>query len=215
MSRHMMALCITVAALVLAGLLRFGAEVEYGEGGISADARVGPFRIPVFPVRGKEDRGKKGQQDKREAKVKAKKKPPEGRKIPGDLDTIKEILKAAGTTLGRLRRKVRIKRLIIWYVASAKDPSKAAISFGISNAAVGIILPFLDKHFKIGKREFNASVDYEKDKPAVYVNAAISIALWEALYIACALVPPVIKLAVSPKQQTKRKDGINDGKTPD
>jgi hypothetical protein len=46
----------------------------------------------------------------------------------------------------------------------------------------------LENHFRIKKRDFRASVSFDKTEPYIYARARLSLAVWEAVYVAWALV---------------------------
>lgn len=215
----MLASAIILAVVILIALLRFGASVEYSESGFSVKALAGPLEIRIFPRKEKPGKkaGKSGRKPKKpkEQKVRKPKENKTEEKKPGGLQYFLEILSAAKNALSRLRRKLLIKRLTIYIIAANEDPSKTAITFGGINAAYGVISSFLENHFRIKRRDFRASADFTAVKPKIYVNAAISLALWEAIYIALALLPIITK---RPKKQntipTERNEN-KDGKAPD
>lgn len=214
----MLTIAIILAVLILIALLRFGVSVEYGEDGITAVATAGPFFIRIFPRKDKPDKVS-GEKAKRRAEKKAKKKAdkktrkeeksrkkkkeeePEEKKA-GGFEYFLVILSSAKTTLGRLRRRLLIKRLTIRFIAGNEDAAKAAMAFGAASAVAGVIVPVLEKNFRIRRRDFRTSADFCAVKPKIYINAAISLAVWEALYIVFALLPILTK-------RTKKKADIS------
>ena len=109
--------------------------------------------------------------------------------MPGSLKEITDMLPALKETLSRIRRKLLIKRLAIHYTAGGADPSDIAMAFGAANAGLSTILPLLEDNFKIRRRDFRTLADFESDQHKIYINAAASIAVWEALYVIFALLP--------------------------
>ena len=167
---------IIVAILVIIALLRFGVAIEYSESGFTARILAGFLSIGIYPP--KKEKIKK---------VKPKKEPL--LKKPGSLKEILELLPPIKNTLSRIRRKLLIKRLQIHFTAAGADPSNAAIAYGAVNAALCIILPVLEDNFKIRRRDIRTSADFESEQQKIYLNAAVSIAVWEALYVVFAILP--------------------------
>ena len=198
----MLVLGIIFAVIVFLAFLRFGVTAEYGANGVMVKARVGLLSIRIFPQKEKAARAKKIKKIK---KVKKKTLP----ERPGGLRELLDMLPAIKNALGRLRRKLLVKELTIRFVAAGSDAAKTAMTFGAANAAYGVIAPALDNVFRIKRRNLSALADFSAAEQRVYVKAAISIAVWETIYIFCALVPLLLKKA------TVRKDGQSDGKTSD
>ena len=206
----MTALAITLGVLLLFALTRFGAAVEYCEEGIIVTARIGPLRLRVYPQKVKpgKDRVKKEPRAKAARQQKQAKKP-EGKK-PGMLKDLLDLLSAARTVLGRLRRRLLISRVTVFYTAAGDDPSTTAMVFGAANAATYTLLPLMERYFRIKTREINVGIDFNSAEPTVYVFAVISLAVWEAVYITFAIVPPLIRFirhrSAKPDKTSKDKD---------
>jgi hypothetical protein len=206
----MTALAIVIAVIILILLLRFGVSVEYGSYGLIVLARFGPLKLSVYP--GKEIKEKK-EVAKKPKKAKPEKAPDE--KKPGMLKTLQDMVPAIKTTLNRLRRRLLIKNLTLHYIAAGDDPSKTAMMFGASSAAFGGILPLLESNFRIKRRDLRASADFEAAQQYIYVYATVSLAVWEALYIAFAMLPPLIRGSLKTGRSKKTgKDGEESGQAP-
>ena len=189
----MITLAIIAAAIILIALLRVGVYVEYSDEGISLKVHVGPFYLRILPAKEKK-KGQKKRGKKKTAKVRKKDRLPKEKK-PGGYERFAAIVKAAADTLGRLRRRLLIKRITIHYIAASDDPSKAAKAFGMANAAFGTVVPVLDRIFRIKRKDFRASADFSARQPSIYVDADISLAVWEAIYISLAILPLILKQA--------------------
>ena len=216
----MIALAIVLTVIIIFALLRFGVAVEYGEAGFIVTARAGPIRIDVFPREVKPgDQDKKAAREARKklkAMQKEKKKKKEKTdkesvdktevKKTGSLEFLLSLLPPICNTLGRLRRRLLIKKLIIHFTAAGDDPSKTATTYGAANAAFGTLIPILEKGFRIRKRDLRAFTDFCSEKPSVYISAAISIAIWETFYIAFAMLPALFRILNRGKVSKDRKD---------
>jgi len=209
----MTAIAIILAVVLLIALLRFGVAVEYGEDGFRAVARLGPLRIRLFP--GKKRPAKEQKKEIRKAKKEKAAGKAKAEKKPGRFTEFRKILDPAKTVLDRLRRKLLIKRLTIRYVAAGDDPVKTAMTFGRLNAAYGIISPLFDKYFRIKRRDFHTSADFEREESYIYIYAIISIAVWEAVYIVFALLPLITGSSRIAIKTDVRKDETKNGQTAD
>ena len=223
----MITIAVILAILVLISLLRFGVSVEYSESGVAVTVLAGFLRLKILPKdeetkpisekkeaklkarKEKQDRKKAEKKAEKEAKKKALKE--EGEKKPGVLKTVLELLPAAKNTLGRLRRRLLIKKLVVHYTVASEDPYKTAITFGASNAVVETLIPFLEKAFRIKHCEYWAYTDFCATQQKVYIHISISIAVWEAIYIVMAILPAGIRSLMKMKGTTVRKDGNKSG----
>ncbi|MDR0489892.1 MAG: DUF2953 domain-containing protein [Oscillospiraceae bacterium] len=192
----MIVLGVIVFILLFIALLRFGVTVEYGDGGFIVKARVGILSLRIFPrkispKRAEKKAGKKAKRkaERKEKKAKKKREKKSGEKSPGGLEVFNAALPAAKTLLGRLRRRILIKRLVFWYTSAGSDPVKTAMSFGAANAAFCAITPLIENNFRVRRRDLRVTADFDAAEPGIYLNAAISLAVWEAFYIFFAMLP--------------------------
>ena len=212
----MIALAIIVFILVLAALLRIGIIAEFGEDGALVYARIGPFKRKLFPQ--KEKTGKRAERKAAKAALKKaeRKKKKElakaaaaDEKKPGLLKDLKEMLPAVKQTLSRLRRRLLVKKLTVWYLAAGEDAAKTAMTYGNISVAFGAFTPLLENSFKIKRRDFRTAVDFIGTQPKIYVSVHISLAVWECVYIALGMVSVLLKKL--PAKSTKRKEAKQNG----
>lgn len=177
---------VILLALFLLGLIRVGGGGEYSAEGFLAWARVGPFRIRVFPVKKKKEKSKEKKPKKaKEAQSKTEKPQEEKQKRGGGLASFKEYLPLVCKAAGALTRRIRIDELLLDYTVAGKDDAaSAAMSFGYSNAAVGMILALFEQNFDVKERRVRTAVDFNADSPKIYVYAAISARLGQLVSFA-------------------------------
>ena len=206
----MLALAITISLLILLALLRFGVIAEYSEDGFLLWAKAGFIKFLLMD----KDKKKKPKKEKKKKKSISIK--------PGSLSMFMDMLRAVINALSRLKRRLLIKKLILYYTSAGDDPSKTAIIFGAANAAFGTITPILERNFRIKHQDYRASVDFNAKEQTIYVKASISIAVWEVFYIIFALFP-IVTVLFKNRPKTKsdityskdRKVGSDNGKSPD
>ena len=206
----MIVLAIILAAMILFALLRFGVFAEYSADGFILKARIGFFSILLFPREEKPEKAAKKAAKKAERKARKEKKPKKKIEIkkPGSLQELLDILNAVKNTMSRLRRRLLIKNLTIYFTAGGDDPFVTALSFGAASAAVGAIVPLLENNFRIGRHDFRISHDFISAQPTVYVKAIMSLAAWEAVYIFFALLPAIwaiLKGSGAAKRETRKE----------
>jgi len=209
----MLALAITLSVIILISLLRFGVIVEYSKEGFRLWAKAGFIRYELL----KKDKKKK-KKEKKKSSVSIK---------PGSLGEFINMLKAVKNTLGRFKRRLLIKELTLYYTAAGENPATTALQFGISNAVFDFIMPLIKRNFRVKRLDLRSGFDFTSQEQGIYVKAILSIATWEVIYALLALAP-MFKGMLKPKQNSgampntsakkeniKRKDGQNHGKTPD
>ena len=186
----MLVVGIILIVLVLLAFLRIGVTAEYSEEGFKVLARIGPIRYPVYPPqeKGKKKEKKKKTKEKQEQKG-------------GKLATFQEFLPSIAEAVGRLRRKLTINDLRIYYMAAGSDPSKTAMSFGIASAGLGVLVPVLENLFRIKSRDLRTSVSFTESEPYVYLMAKLSLALWEIIYIAWSPLMAIVKANTKTKNR--------------
>ena len=187
---------VTLAVDILILLLRVGARLTLDGGGLTLRVIAGPVRLKLLPA-GEEKakkpkkpkKPKKEEPEKREppAPEKEKKKP----KIKITFELVSTVLKAVGELLGRLRRKISIDRLVLHYTVAAADPADAAMTFGYASAGVNALMPVIENIFKVKERDVGAAVTFDTDQSEIFVDAQLTLAIWEILYIVLAVWPPV------------------------
>jgi hypothetical protein len=198
-------LAIALAVLLAAALTRVGVSARYDGDGFALAARVGFVRIRIIPRASRPERPGRGGRRGKKAERASKRQDREGRGGPAD---IPEVVRAALRALSRLRRRLLIKRLVVRYIApGAGDPAAAAMRYGGLSTGAEALLQLLDRAFRIRERAVTADVDFTADKPRVFVSAAISLAVWEAAYVSCALLPAAVRLASAKRGGRRLTDG--------
>ena len=214
----MHALLIVFAVLLIIALLRFGVAVRYGADGVVIKAHIGPVSLNLFPRKEKTRRERKKREPRAKRKKEIKRKPRKTMKPveekPGKLDTFMRLLAIVGKTLRRLRRRLLIKRLKLHFTAASDDPFKTAMEYGGAVAAAQTIIPALKQNFRIRRLSIANSFDFESEKPRIYLDAALSLAVWESVYLFFAIFP-AIGIIKQLTVKSDRKDEQDNGETPD
>jgi len=173
---------IILAVICIILLLRVGVYARYGEGDLLAYARIGFVKIRVYP------RPEKPQKKKKEKRKKEKKAPADeaeaDEKKGGKVSNLKEWISIISNALSNVKKRLRVKRLIIYYTVAAEDAASAAMMYGGANAVVGALLPVIENNFNVKRRDIRIGVDFEEKEPKIYVEGVVSIAIWEVIYIA-------------------------------
>lgn len=225
----MMGWLITLLILTALAILPLGASIIYDEDGAVVRVIAGPVKIKVFPLPKKDKKPEKKPQkeknskkdktsSKKQAKSKkqtqtsgkteteAKKK--KGGPITDFLPLVKVLLKF----LDGFRRKLRLNVLELKLIMAADDPCDLAVNYGKAWAAVGNLMPQLERVFVIQKRNIEVECDFTADKTLVIARLDLTITLGRILGLVFLLIGRAIVELI--KIVLKRKGGaVNEPKS--
>ncbi len=126
----------------------------------------------------------------------------------GDLNYFISLIRLGVKTAGKLLSNVRIHKLKIDATIASKDPFQTAMMFGGSGAAVGILLPLIEKNFKLEKHTVNVYADFESDEPKLVLFADCSVLVFHLIAIALCFAYNLWKNQKM-KTSVKRKDDLH------
>ena len=195
---------IAAGILILLAVLPLGISAVYDAGGALAKLIVGPVRITVYPKTSKKEKKKKPQKPKKK-KTSGSGKTPSGKKKGGSFQDFLPILDMLLDFLDTFRRKLRVNCLEMKLTMAADDPCDLAVNYGKAWAAVGSIMPQLDRLFKIRKKDVDVACDFTADKTLIYARLDLTITLGRLLSMVC--VYGIKILRHFPKLTTKTKKG--------
>ena len=184
---------ITLGILTALAILPLGVSLKYNADGALVRLILGPIRLTLFPTKTKEkkEKPKKEKKSKGEKKEKAAKKEPmpEKPQIPpkeepqkgGSWTDFLPLVKTVLDFLGDFRRKLRVNRLELKLIMAADDPCDLAVNYGRAWAAVGNLMPQLEKIFVIQKRDVEVECDFTAAKTLVIARLDLTITLGRLL----------------------------------
>lgn len=187
-----MTVLVILAVLVLIGCIPVGVDAAYGEGGVLLSAKISFFRLQILPAKPKKSKKpkkpKKSRQQKQAAAPSAAPDAPAAEAapqkklaLPGGLRGILRLVNLALSTLGDLRRKLRVEELTLHVTFAGDDPADAALHYGQAWAAVGALMPALDRLFVIKKRDIFPILDYNREQMSVDAHLILTITIGRAL----------------------------------
>lgn len=208
---------ITLGILVLLALLPLGVSVKYDSEGPLVRVILGLVRFTVFPLPKKEKKEKKQKEPKQ-----AKSAPnPDAPKNPAPLKKPKEkkpadqkggswtdflpLVKEVFRFLDVFRRKLRMNVLELKLIMASNDPCDLAVNYGKAWAAVGNLLPQLERVFVIKKRDIEVECDFTASQTLVIARLDLTITLGRLL--GAVVVFAVRALVEFLKINNKRKGG--------
>ena len=180
---------IALAVLVLLGCLPLGARVIYEAAGPAVSILIGPAKIPVFPGKKKEkikpeELEMEEEKASKKEKTPSKKEKPEEKKQGGSFTDFLPLVRVATDFLSDFRRKLRVKRLELLLCMAGGDPCDLGINYGRAWAAIGNLMPQLERFLVIKKRNIQVSCDFTQSKTTIYFRADVTITLGRTLFLA-------------------------------
>jgi hypothetical protein len=226
-----------VLLLFLIGQIRLGGRVEYSQEGVTAWIRICGISKQLFPkptlTRSQEEKAaekkrKKEEKARRKKEAKAKKSSEKKKttesqektekKPGGSLELVRGLLPVIIQALGGLKKRIRIDRLIVHYVAGGTDAAQVAISYGKLSAGAAGIVALLDNNFKVKRQEVTMDVNFLAESPTIYLDAGLSLTVGQILYLAVRYGIASLKVFLrqrrkqnSPQEKTgeqKQKGGV-------
>ena len=157
---------IALAVLLLIGILPIGVNAVYDANGAAVRLIAGPFRFSVYPQNKKK---------KQKTQKKKTKEIEETSDKGGNYKDFLPIIRLVLNLLVDLRRKIRINNLLLKIVLCGDDPCDLAVNYGRAWAALGNLMPHLERTFVIKKRDLEVECDFLAEKTTVLANVDITI----------------------------------------
>lgn len=219
---------IALGVVVLLAILPLGASVRYNSEGAVVRIIAGPIRFTVFPKPAKEKK-KDPKAEEKKAKQEAEKKAAKAAKKKADKEakektasekaTVPLIPKEKGGSwtdflplvkvvldfLGDFRRKLRVNVLEMKLIMAADDPCDLAVNYGRAWAALGNLMPQLEKLFVIKKRDLEIECDFTASQTLVIARLDLTITLGRLLSMVTVLAVRGVKEYLNINK--KRKGG--------
>ena len=197
---------ITLAVLFLLAILPLGVSVRYDSNGPMVRIVAGPVKITLLPKKPQKAGKKQEKKQKNESAHQPEPKPepvktvPEKDPIPpqpqprrsvapameeekkgGSWTDFLPLVKVGLDLLGDFRRKLRLDVLELKLILAGGDPCNLAINYGRAWAAVGNLMPHLDRWFVTKKRDVEVECDFTASQTLVIVRLDLTITLGRLL----------------------------------
>lgn len=167
MKAVLIAAVILILLLFFAALMKVGVIFEYSQEKTDARIRIGPAVIKLRSDKKKTGRKKP---DGKKAREKQEKKAGAG--------NFKENLSIILEIRDKIKRRLVIDELTLWYQSCGEDPADAAMAYGAACAGAGTLLSLISRAFIVKKQDVRISADLEGEKSRLYFKAAISLPLY-------------------------------------
>ena len=160
---------IALAVLVCIAFLPIGIRGVYRESTAGVWVLIGPLKFRLYPAKPKTNKAKTAQ-PKKESKKNAKK--------GGSLNDFYPIVRTVLDFLEQLRRKVSVKNLELKVILAGDDPCDLAVNYGRAWAALGSLMPQLERFLSIRKKNIEVECDFVAESTRIYakVDATLTVA---------------------------------------
>lgn len=195
---------IALGVLLLLAILPIGVSAVYNAEGPLVRVILGPVRWTVYPEKNKQKKPKEMRKAKKVTKPATRKEPEE---TGGSWTDFLPLIKTALSFLNGIRRKLRVKRLEMKLTLAGGDPCDLALNYGRAWAAVGNLMPLLEKVLVIKKRNVEVQCDFEAASTVVYARLDVTITLGRFLVLLVRYGIRALKQYIELKNQ--RKGGAN------
>ena len=190
-----MGVLFSAVVLLALAVIPLGVRIRYNDAGFLLRVIAGPVRITVFPRKKKPKKQKTKQKKQKAGKrpestdsgdtpPQAPKPVPEPKEKGGSLTRFLPLVKLGLKFLGDFRRKLRVDNLFLRLILAGDDPCDLAVNYGRAWAAVGNLMPQLERLFVIKKRDIQVECDFTAEEISVIAHVDITITLGRLLTLA-------------------------------
>ena len=190
-----MGVWIAAAIVLILAVLPLGVRVRYNSAGLILRVIAGPLKITVFPRKKKPKKQKVKQKKPKEEQnaepSASEDKPPqppeaqpEQKEKGGSIARFLPFIKLGLKFLGDFRRKLRLDNLYVRLILAGDDPCDLAVNYGRIWAAVGNLMPQLERLCAIKKRDIQVECDFTASETCVVAHLDITITLGRLLALA-------------------------------
>ena len=138
---------------------------------------------------------------KKRPETKTTEKDEPGMQSGGSLERFVPWIRLALDFLGALRRKIRLNNLYLHVVLAGDDPCDLAVNYGRAWAAVGDLLPKLERIFVIRKRDIQVDCDFAAEKITVAARGDMTVTLGRTLCLGTIYGIRALKIFLTMKRE--------------
>ena len=161
---------IALAVIAATLFLPLGFSAIYRQADPGVWLLVGPFRFRVYPGTKKEKKSQKSTASKKETKG-------------GSYRDFQTVARTVIEFLDEFRQKIRVKRLELKVILAGGDPADLAVNYGKAWAALGNLMPHLERLFVIKKRDIEVECDFVADETLIYARIDATISVIKTLHL--------------------------------
>lgn len=205
---------IALAVFLLIALLPIGAMIRYDSRGFLVRIIAGHFRFTVYPMKKRKKKPEKKPKPAEELpKEQNEETPPQTQSSRqpdvetkgGSIRDFLPLLRVVLNLMNQFRKKMRIDYLQLKLILAGEDPCDLAVNYGRAWAAMGNILPMLERLFTIKKRDCEVECDFTAGETLVIARMDVTLRVWQMVSLGAVYGFRLIKELLIFKK--KRKGG--------
>ena len=191
---------IAFAVLAFLAIVPIGLRVRYDSNGPWAAFMIGPVRAQLYP------RTKKEKSVHSEKKQKADKTSGKKKASGGSIGDFLPLVRLVLDILADFRTHLVVDHLRLTLILADSDPCDLALNYGKGWAALGNLMPLLERALVIKRRDLEVECDFTAEKTTVIAGADLTLRVWQLAFLAFTHGPGVIKEYFN--IMNKRKGGV-------
>lgn len=196
---------IALGVLVAVGLIPLGTLVRYDQDGLRIKLVAGVLRFTIYPLPERKTKKPKKEKKKQPPKQQAAPKPQQEEKKGGRLQDFYPFLQLGLRFMKELRKKLCINHLVLRLTLAGDDPCDLAVAYGRTWAALGSLMPVLERFFNIRKRTVDVQCDFNGEDILLETQAELTLRIYQLVQMTAVYGYLVIKEFLQMKK--KRKGG--------
>lgn len=199
---------IFLGVLVLLGCLPLGVRLNFDEGGFRAAVLIGRIPVRLYPVpRWLQNMSSKHKKEKQSPEPKPKPAEPQSREQPGGgIRRFLPFVRLGLELLGDFRRKLRVNFLRLRLTLAGEDPCDLAVNYGRAWAALGNLMPNLERALVIRKRDVEIQCDFQAEETTVVFAMDLTMTLGRLLGLALGYGLRALKLFLTMKKAVQTNE---------
>ena len=178
---------IALGILVLLAITPVGVLAAYNSKGVLLRVIAGPVKITILPAKPKEKKPKESAPKTAQKTTKPTKSAAKTEKTQekgGSVTDFLPLLQIVFDFLGEFRRKLRVNSLELKLIMAGGDPCNLAVNYGKAWAAVGNLMPQLERFLVIKKRDVQVECDFTGSQTLIIARLAITITIGRIISMA-------------------------------
>lgn len=199
---------IFLGVLVLLGCLPLGVRLNFDEGGFRAAVLIGRIPVSLYPVpKWLQNMTSKHQKKEQSPEPKPKGAAPQSQAQPGGgIQRFLPLVRLGLELLGDFRRKLRVNFLRLRLTLAGEDPCDLAVNYGRAWAALGNLMPRLERALVIRKRDVEIQCDFQAEETTVVFAMDLTMTLGRLLGLALGYGLRALKLFLTMKKAVQTNE---------
>ena len=199
---------IFLGVLVLLGCLPLGVRLNFDEGGFRAAVLIGRIPVRMYPVlKWLQNMPSRHKKKERSPEPKSKGAEPQSQEQPGGgIRRFLPFVRLGLELLGDFRRKLRVNFLRLRLTLAGEDPCDLAVNYGRAWAALGNLMPNLERALVIRKRDVEIQCDFQAEETTVVFAMDLTMTLGRLLGLALGYGLRALKLFLTMKKAVQTNE---------